>query len=114
MGMNLTNVTSSKIEWPDEFPGAIWYGQEELEAATKVIQRRSPFRYYGPDCLHETRTFELEFGQWLGCAPGQRPEAQDTIHVTAVNSGTGALEIALDALGAVSYTHLTLPTTPYV
>ncbi len=99
MGMNQTNVTSSKIEWPDEFPGAIWYGQEELEAATKVIQRRSPFRYYGPDCLHETRTFEQEFGQWLGCAPGQRPEAQDAIHVTAVNSGTGALEIALDALG---------------
>ena len=64
-----------------------------------MIQRRSPFRYYGPDCLHETRTFEQEFGQWLGCAPGQRPEAQDAIHVTAVNSGTGALEIALDALG---------------
>ena len=35
-------------------------------------------------------------------------------HAAAVNSGSAALHLALLALGAVSYTHLTLPTTPYV
>ena len=73
--MNQTNVTSSKIEWPDEFPGAIWYGQEELEAATKVIQRRSPFRYYGP-IVSETRTFEQVWAM-VGLRTGSTPRGSN-------------------------------------
>jgi dTDP-4-amino-4,6-dideoxygalactose transaminase len=97
--MNLSDARPPQFELPYEFPGAIWYGQEELEAVEKVIQRRSPFRYYGPDCLHETRAFEQEFGQWLSRITGNVPEPSDPLYVTAVNSGTGALEVALDALG---------------
>ncbi|HNR32334.1 MAG TPA: DegT/DnrJ/EryC1/StrS family aminotransferase, partial [Candidatus Hydrogenedentes bacterium] len=89
----------AKFALPAEFPGAVWYGEEEIEAAMRVMKRRSPFRYYGPDCGFEVRQFEREFARYLAAKPGAPwPEAGDIL-VTAVNSGTGALEVALDALG---------------
>ncbi len=89
-----------KLDLPGEFPGATWYGNEEIDAVTRVIKRQSPFRYYGgPAFDSEVRQFETEFGRYLASKPGGPwPDASD-IHVTAVNSGTGALEVALDALG---------------
>lgn len=84
---------------PGEFPGAIWYDDAEIEAITRLIKRQSPFRYYGPECGYEVRQFEEEFARFLASAPGAPwPDTSD-IRVTAVNSGTGALEVALDALG---------------
>ena len=84
---------------PEEFPGAVWYGDEELAAVTRVVRSRSPFRYYGPQCGSEVRQFEREFARFLASQPGE-PWPHDTpFEVTAVNSGTGALEVALDALG---------------
>ena len=89
----------SKFVLPDEFPGAIWYGEEEIEAATRVIRNQSPFRYYGPQCGFEVKSFEQEFARFIAGTPGAPwPDSSD-VHVTAVNSGTGALEVALDALG---------------
>lgn len=84
---------------PAEFPGAVWYGEEEVEAATRVIRRQSPFRYYGPDCGLEVREFETEFARFMASEHGKPWPRTSDIHVTAVNSGTGALEVALDALG---------------
>lgn len=84
---------------PQEFPGAIWYGQEELDAVTRVIRNQSPFRYYGPRCGFEVRQFEQEFARFLASKPGQPWPETSGLRVTAVNSGTGALEVALDALG---------------
>jgi 8-amino-3,8-dideoxy-alpha-D-manno-octulosonate transaminase len=70
-----------------------------LEAVTRVIRNQSPFRYYGPHCHYEVMQFEDEFARFLASKPGAPlPETSD-IMVTAVNSGTGALEVALDALG---------------
>jgi len=40
----------ARLTLPAEFPGAAWYGEEEVEAVTRVIRNRSPFRYYGPQC----------------------------------------------------------------
>ena len=88
-----------KLDLPDEFPGAIWYGNEEIEAVTRVIRNQSPFRYYGPRCDFEVKQFEEEFARYLAGRPSAPwPDSSD-IRVTAVNSGTGALEVALDALG---------------
>lgn len=84
---------------PHEFPGAIWYGDEELEAVARVVRNRSPFRYYGPNLTGEVASLEREFSQFLSSLPGQAWPEQGLFHVTAVNSGTGALEVALDALG---------------
>lgn len=84
---------------PHEFPGAIWYGEEEIEAATRVLKNQSPFRYYGPDCRFEVARFETEFARLMAGKPGEPWPERTPLHVTAVNSGTGALEIALDALG---------------
>lgn len=84
---------------PAEFPGAVWYGEEEIEAATRVIRNQSPFRYYGPACSLEVRQFENEMAQFLASDHGAEWPASADIRVTAVNSGTGALEVALDALG---------------
>ncbi len=87
------------FDLPKEFPGAVWYGEEEVEAAARVIRNQSPFRYYGPECGMEVREFEREFGRFLASQPGGEWPGEGGIHVTAVNSGTGALEVALDALG---------------
>ncbi|MCC6489932.1 MAG: DegT/DnrJ/EryC1/StrS family aminotransferase [Candidatus Hydrogenedentes bacterium] len=88
-----------RFSLPGEFPGAIWYDDSEIEAITQVIRRQSPFRYYGPECNYEVRQFEEEFARFLASTPGAPWPDTSGIRVTAVNSGTGALEVALDALG---------------
>jgi len=89
----------AKFALPAEFPGATWYGDEELEAVTRVIKNQSPFRYYGPACGFEVRQFEHELARFLASESGGPWPDASPIHVAAVNSGTGALEVALDALG---------------
>lgn len=96
---NLPLPKPSRIDLPHEFPGAIWYDEEELDAVKRVIANRSPFRYYGPECGFEVKRFEEEFARFLSSRPGEPWPASGQLHVTAVNSGTGALEVALDALG---------------
>ena len=73
---------------PLEFPGIHHMGEEEIDAAVRVLRSRSPFRYYGIDLQGEVSTFEADFKEFLG-----------TSHCLAVNSGTGALHTALAALG---------------
>ncbi len=73
---------------PLEFPGVHYLGDEETEAALRVLGRRSLFRYYGIDLGREVESLESEFAQFVGVA-----------HAVAVSSGTGALVTALSALG---------------
>jgi len=73
---------------PLEFPGVHHMGDEEINAAVRVLRSRSPFRYYGVDLQGEVQAFEAEFAAFLG-----------TSHCVATNSGTGALHAALAALG---------------
>jgi len=84
---------------PREFPGAIHYGKDEAEAVLRVIRHKSPFRYYGPRCGFEVKQFEAEFARFIASEPGNPWPDNSAYLVTAVNSGTGALEVALDALG---------------
>lgn len=88
---------------PFEFPGANWYGREEEEAALRVIRAKSPFRYYGPDCLHEVDRFEEEFAH-----------AVDVRHAVAVNSGTQSLAIAMSALGVGPGTEVIVPAYMWI
>lgn len=73
---------------PLEFPGIHHMGEEEVDAAVRVLRSRSPFRYYGVDLQGEAEAFEHEFVSFLGIS-----------HCLATNSGTGALNVALAALG---------------
>ncbi|MFZ0518065.1 MAG: DegT/DnrJ/EryC1/StrS family aminotransferase [Acidobacteriaceae bacterium] len=73
---------------PLEFPGIHYMDEEEVDAAVRVLRSRSPFRYYGVDLQGEVEAFETEFAAFLGVS-----------HCLATNSGTGALHIALAALG---------------
>ena len=73
---------------PLEFPGIHHMGEDEIEAAVRLLRSRSLFRYYGLDLQAEVESFEREFAQFLGVK-----------HAVAVGSGTGALAVALSALG---------------
>jgi len=73
---------------PLEFPGVHHMDEEEKQAALRVVRSRSLFRYYGVDHQGEVAAFESEFARFLG-----------TSHALAVTSGTGALHVALSALG---------------
>jgi len=64
-------------------------GDEEVEAAVRVLRARSLFRYYGVDLQREVDSFEEEFARFTGAR-----------YALAVGSGTGALAVALSALGA--------------
>jgi len=72
---------------PYEWPGSYYIGEEEIEAVTRVLLARSPFRFYGPDLQHYVDQLEEAYRQRLG-----RP------YTLAVNSGTAALSIALAAM----------------
>lgn len=76
------------IPLPLEFPGIHHMDEEEVNAALRVLRSRSPFRYYGVDLQGEAQAFEDEFASFLGIS-----------HCLAMNSGTGALHVALAALG---------------
>ncbi|MCF8225302.1 MAG: DegT/DnrJ/EryC1/StrS family aminotransferase [Bacteroidales bacterium] len=73
---------------PQEWPGALYYDQDELDAVTRVIKARSPFRFYGERPQQEADQFENEFAKHIG-----------TEHCLGVSSGTAALQIALAAMG---------------
>ena len=95
--------------YPHEYPGALWYDQEEVDAVSKVISNKSPFRYYGVKCDKEVFNFEKELGEYLSTSSLSIKNQHNKVYVTAVNSGTGALEIALDVLGVGSGDEVIVP-----
>ena len=73
---------------PLEFPGVHHMDEEEVEAVVRVLRSRSLFRYYGIEPQKQVEQFEADFAQFVGVK-----------HALAVGSGTGALHVALAALG---------------
>lgn len=71
----------------NDYYGVNYYGEEEAEAAYKVVKSQSPFRYYGNNCLYETDRLE-----------GKIKEYFSVKYVHSLNSATGALACALHAL----------------
>jgi dTDP-4-amino-4,6-dideoxygalactose transaminase len=68
-------------------------GEEEIAAVERVL--RSGWLTTGPVALE----FEKEFAEYIGCK-----------HALAVNSGTSALQLALDAIGLKSGDEVLVPT----
>lgn len=98
------NPTPARIEpLPLEFPGVHHMGQEEIDAAVRVLTSRSLFRYYGIDPQNEVDAFEAEFAAFLGSK-----------HALAVGSGTGALSVALAALGVGPGQQIIIPAYLWV
>jgi 8-amino-3,8-dideoxy-alpha-D-manno-octulosonate transaminase len=71
---------------PYEWPGSYYIGEEEIDAVTKVLLARSPYRFYGHDLQHYADKVEEFFRKRLG-----RKNA------VLVNSGTAALTVAMMA-----------------
>ncbi len=88
---------------PLEFPGVHHMGQQETEAALRVLRSRSLFRFYGLDLQEEVSSFESEFARWLGVS-----------HAVAVTSGTGALSVALSAIGVGPGQEVIIPAYMWV
>jgi dTDP-4-amino-4,6-dideoxygalactose transaminase len=71
---------------PYEWPGSYFIGEEEIDAVSQVLLARSPFRFYGHDLQHFADRTEAYFRGRLGRK-----------HALLVNSGTGALSVAMAA-----------------
>lgn len=88
---------------PPFYPGSSVYDREESDAAAEVIAAKSPFRFYGPDCLGKTKKFEALFSRKFGVR-----------HVLAVTSGTAALMCALKAAGVGAGDKVIVPACTFV
>jgi dTDP-4-amino-4,6-dideoxygalactose transaminase len=73
---------------PLEFPGVHHMDNLEVQAGLRLLKARSPFRFYGVNPQGEVDKLEKEFARAVGVK-----------HALAVSSGTGALHVALSALG---------------
>ncbi len=80
-------MTEKQALLPYEWPGSYFLGEEEIEAVTRVLLARSPFRFYGHDLQHCVDQFEQAYCRRLGRK-----------YALGVNSGTAALSIALGAM----------------
>ena len=88
---------------PGAYPGATAIGAEEAAAARDVLERRSPFRHYGPDPAFATSALERQFAEHLGVA-----------HCLGVSSGTAALVVALRALEVGPGDEVVLPPVTFI
>ena len=71
---------------PGGYPGATAIDADEVAAVREVLERRSPFRYYGPEVAGAAEALERAFAARLGVA-----------HALGISSGTAALIVALRA-----------------
>src|SRR3954466_11390991 len=78
----------TRLEQP-MFPGGMELGEEEAEAAARVIRSHNVFRYYGVgDGPHEVADFEQELGAFMGSE-----------HALCLNAGSSALICGLIGAG---------------
>jgi 8-amino-3,8-dideoxy-alpha-D-manno-octulosonate transaminase len=90
-------------DWPYEFPGAYWIDEQEERAVLDVLRNGSPFRYYGLKEPKYVSEYEDEARVFYGVK-----------HALAVNSGTGALAVAVAALGIGPGDEVILPAFMWV
>jgi dTDP-4-amino-4,6-dideoxygalactose transaminase len=81
------------------FPGGMELGEEEVEAAARVIRSHNVFRYYGVgEGPHEVADFEREFAAFMGAK-----------HALCVNAGSSALICGLIGAGVVPGDEVIVP-----
>lgn len=83
---------------PYEWPGSYFIGDEELSAVTDVLRARSPYRFYGHNLRRYAERLEQAYCERLGRK-----------YALAVNSGTAALSVAMNAIGLGPGDELLLP-----
>jgi 8-amino-3,8-dideoxy-alpha-D-manno-octulosonate transaminase len=79
-----TEPISDEFLLPYEWPGSYFIGEEEIDAVSKVLLARSPYRFYGHNVQHYADKVEDFFRQRLGRK-----------HAVLVTSGTTALSTAM-------------------
>jgi 8-amino-3,8-dideoxy-alpha-D-manno-octulosonate transaminase len=94
----MNTIKDKNLELPQEWPGALHYGEEEVEAVTRVVRAQSPYRYYGVDFQHEVEKLEKEFAAYIGVK-----------YCLGVSHGTAALQCALAAMGVGPGDEVLLP-----
>ena len=81
------------------FPGGMELGDEEAEAAARVIRSHNVFRYYGVGAgPHEAEDFEREFAAHLGAK-----------HALCLNAGSSALICGLIGAGVAPGDEVIVP-----
>lgn len=85
------------------FPGAQFFGHEELMAVKRVLDSQSPYRFYGVETPHFAEDFERQLAKQIG-----------RTHVLAVSSGTAALHSALASLDIKASDEVIIPAYGWV
>jgi 8-amino-3,8-dideoxy-alpha-D-manno-octulosonate transaminase len=85
------------------WPGGLLIGDEEKAQVLEVLESQSLYRHYGPRPRHKVAELEQGFAR-----------AMETRHALAVTSGTGALVVALAALGIGPGDEVIVPTYTWV
>ena len=88
---------------PLEFPGIHHMDKQEVQAGLRLLKARSPFRFYGVNLQKEVDKLEVEFAKAVGVK-----------HALAVSSGTGALHVAMAALGVGPGQEIIVPAYMWV
>jgi dTDP-4-amino-4,6-dideoxygalactose transaminase len=92
-----------KIDWPHEFPGAYWLGEEEEEAVLDVLKNGSMFRYYGLKQPSYVDKLEESAKRFYGVK-----------YALGINSGTGALICSMMAMGIGPGCEVIIPSFMWV
>jgi Predicted pyridoxal phosphate-dependent enzyme apparently involved in regulation of cell wall biogenesis len=92
-----------KTPMPPFYPGSSVYDNKESSGTDAVIASKSPFRYYGPECLGKTKQFETVFKEKIG-----------TKYALAVTSGTAAVIVALEAAGIGAGDKVIVPACTFI
>lgn len=85
------------------YPGAFYYGLEEVNSVEEVILNQSPFRYYGPSLQGKVNKFETEAARFLGVK-----------HALAVSSGTASLIVAMRSMGIGIGDEVIVPAVAFI
>jgi dTDP-4-amino-4,6-dideoxygalactose transaminase len=84
---HVVNKPFVRTHAPQDWPGAHYMDELEVQAVERVVRARSPFRYYGANLQLEVEQFERELASFVGRS-----------HCVGVASGTAALEVSMAAL----------------
>jgi 8-amino-3,8-dideoxy-alpha-D-manno-octulosonate transaminase len=91
------------LEWPGDYAGASFIGEEERRHILEVLDRQTLFRFYGPQTPDKVAQAEREFAARIGAK-----------WALGVTSGTAALKVALAAVGVGPGDEVIVPAVTFI